>query len=119
MVESENKFDTIDIVTDINELIAQTEVTQYFKNNKNSPIELQMTIPKLANNNLTRFEMTMRNQKVISKLIENGKAPKVAITAVSRKILLTAMGVLKNQKPFDPNWAEKTREEYAKNLKVA
>ena len=52
-------------------------------------------------------------------LLQRGKLKKVAITAVSRKILLTAMGVLKNQKPFDPNWAEKTREEYAKNLKVA
>ena len=83
MVESENKFDTIDIVTDINELIVQTEVTQYFKNTKNSPIELQMTIPKLANNNLTRFEMTMRNQKVISKLIENGKAKEKYTDAIA------------------------------------
>ena len=83
MVDSENKFDTIDIVTDINELIVQTEVTQYFKNTKNSPIELQMTIPKLANNNLTRFEMTMKNQKVISKLIENGKAKEKYTDAIA------------------------------------
>ena len=74
MEELENKYDTINIITSINELIVQTEVTQCFKNTKSSPIELQMTIPKLANNNLTRFEMTMNNQKVISKIIENGKA---------------------------------------------
>lgn len=54
-----------------------------------------------------------------NRLVNKGKAKKLAITAVSRKILLTAMGVLKNQKPFDPNWSERTREEYAKNLKVA
>ena len=63
MEESESKFDTINIVTEINELIVQTEVTQYFKNTKNSPIELQMTIPKLSNNNLTRFEMIMKDKK--------------------------------------------------------
>ena len=74
MEELEDKFDTINVVTDINELIVQTEVTQYFKNTKTSPIELQMTIPKLSTNNLTRFEMTLGNKKLISKLIENNKA---------------------------------------------
>ena len=74
MEEVNDKFDTIYIITNINELIVQTEVTQYFKNTKNSPIELQMTIPKLSNNNLTKFEMTKRDQKVISKLIEKRKA---------------------------------------------
>ncbi len=54
-----------------------------------------------------------------NRLVERGKLKKVAIIAVSRKILLTAMGILKNQKPFDPAWAEKTREEYEKNLKAA
>ena len=36
-----------------------------------------------------------------------------------RKMLLTAMGVLRNQQPFDPNWAIKTKETYLQNLKVA
>ena len=74
MEEPENKFDTINIVTDINELIVQTEVTQYFKNTKSFAIELQMTIPKLSSNNITRFEMTLGNKRVISKLIEKNKA---------------------------------------------
>ena len=52
-------------------------------------------------------------------LVEKGKAKKIALTAVSRKVLLNAMGVLKNQKPFDKNWAIKTNEDYLKNLKVA
>lgn len=52
-------------------------------------------------------------------LIEKGKPKKIAITAVMRKILLTSMGVLKNQQPFDPDWAEKTRAKYLKNLNVA
>ena len=74
MEELDNKFDTINLVTNINELMAQTEVTQYFKNTKNTPIELEMIIPKLSNINLTRFEMTLQNKKVVSKLIENNKA---------------------------------------------
>ena len=48
------------------------------------------------------------------RLLSNGKPKKVAITAVMRKILLTAIGVLKNQEPFDPNWAKKKQEEYLK-----
>ena len=83
MEEPENKYDTINLVTYINELIVQTEVTQYFKNTKSSPIELQMTIPKLSNTTLTRFEMIMNNKKVISKLIENGKAKEKYTDAIA------------------------------------
>lgn len=54
-----------------------------------------------------------------SSLIEKGKPKKLAVTAVMRKILLTSMGVLKNQQPFDPNWAEKTRTKYLENSNVA
>ena len=52
-----------------------------------------------------------------NRLVNKGKAPKLAITAVSRKILLTAMGVLKNQQPFDKDWAEKRKQEYLEKLK--
>lgn len=52
-------------------------------------------------------------------LIEKGKPKKLAVTAVMRKILLTSMGVFKNQQPFDPNWAEKIRTKYLENLKMA
>ena len=65
MKDFDRKYNTINLVSNINELIIQTEVTQYFKNTKQSPIELQMIIPKLSNSNLTKFEMTMGNQKII------------------------------------------------------
>ena len=52
-------------------------------------------------------------------LLEQGKPKKVAIVAVMRKMLLTAMGVLKNQEPFDPNWAQKVQQRYQEKLKVA
>ena len=83
MENKENKFDTINLVTYINELIVKTEVTQYFKNTKQSPIELQMAIPKLLSNNLTKFEMTMKDQKAVSKLIENSKAKEKYTDAIT------------------------------------
>jgi transposase len=52
-------------------------------------------------------------------LLENGKPKKVAITATMRKILLTAGGVLRTKKPFDPNWSKKVQVNYQKNLKIA
>lgn len=52
-------------------------------------------------------------------LVEKGKPKKIAVIAVMRKILLTAMGVLRNQQPFDPYWAEKARKKYLENLKIA
>lgn len=47
------------------------------------------------------------------RLINNGKPKKVAIVAVMRKILLISMGVLKNQQPFDPNWAKRIQKEHS------
>ena len=41
------------------------------------------------------------------RLISNGKSKMVALVAVMRKILVTAVGVLRNSAPFDPNWAQK------------
>ena len=74
MSESADKINTINIITHINELMSQTEVTQYFKNTKKNPIELEMVIPKLSNCNITRFEMIKNNKKVVSKLLEKEKA---------------------------------------------
>lgn len=52
-------------------------------------------------------------------LLEQGKPKKVAVVAVMRKMLLTAMGVLKTQKPFDPKWAQKVQAKYLEKLNVA
>ena len=43
MSENIDKLNTINIIVHINELICQTEVTQYFKNTKKNPIELEIT----------------------------------------------------------------------------
>lgn len=52
-------------------------------------------------------------------LLDKGKPKKVAVVAVMRKMLLTAMGVLKNQQPFDPQWAKNVQAKYQEKLIAA
>ena len=63
MSENTQKLNSIQIITHVNELICQTEVTQYFKNTKKNPIELEIVIPQLSNSNITRFEMIKNKKK--------------------------------------------------------
>jgi hypothetical protein len=74
MEESSEKYNTVIINTYINELMSQTEVIQYFKNVINTPVELQIMIPQISDINITRFEMTKKDKKVVSKLLEKEKA---------------------------------------------
>ena len=43
-------------------------------------------------------------KKMYNKLLAKGKAKKLAIAAVMRKLLVLAYGVLKSREPFDPNY---------------
>lgn len=58
----------------------------------------------------------MRKNSVLSefyqRLVKSGKPKKVALIAVMRKLLVIAIGVLRNDKPFDPNWAKSQQEKY-------
>ena len=74
MEESSEKYNTVIINTYINELMSQIEVIQYFKNVINTPVELQIMIPQISDINITRFEMTKKDKKVVSKLLEKEKA---------------------------------------------
>ena len=65
MEDNINKQDTINIITHINELISQTEVTQYFKNTKKIPIELEIVLPIIDNINITKFEVIKDSKKEI------------------------------------------------------
>ena len=69
-----DKYNTVNIISNINEIMGQTQIIQYYKNSSKSPIELLMEIPELNNCSLTRFEMTLKNKKVISKILEKEKA---------------------------------------------
>ena len=74
MFEIFEKFNTIDITVHLNEVICQTEITQYFKNYQKNPIELEIELPKLFDCNITKFEMIKNNKKVVSQLLEKEKA---------------------------------------------
>lgn len=50
-------------------------------------------------------------RKYYDRLLAKGKPKKVALTAVMRKMLATASGVLKSGKPFNPNWVSENYEE--------
>ena len=76
MIINIEKENTINIVTHINELVSQTEVTQSFKNTRKTPIELEIIIPQLTNCNITRFEMIKNDKKIVSKLLEKEKKKK-------------------------------------------
>ena len=69
-----DKYKTVNLICNINEVMGQIEIIQYYKNTSKSPIELLMEIPELTSCSLTRFEMTLNNQKVISKILEKEKA---------------------------------------------
>ena len=60
----------VNIITHINEIMSQTEVTLYFKNPHSHPIELEMVIPQLGNCTIIKFEMIKNNKRIVSKLLE-------------------------------------------------
>lgn len=69
----DDKYKTVKIISHINEILTQTEITQFYKNTSKSPIELLIEIPELTNSNITKFEMTLDEKKIISKIIEKEK----------------------------------------------
>jgi hypothetical protein len=82
-ITDETTSDIIIIISHINELICQTEVIQYFKNNEDSPIELEMIIPQLSNCFITKFEIVKDNKLIISRLLEKEKAKEKYTDAIS------------------------------------
>ena len=54
-----------------------------------------------------------------NRLRKNGKTHRQAQVAVMRKMLYVACGVLKNQTPFDKDWAKKTQKSYLESLNIA
>ena len=68
------KYNTVKIHSHINEVMVLSEVTQYFKNNSNFPIELSIELSELTNCIITKFEMILDDQKIVSKILEKEKA---------------------------------------------
>ncbi len=70
----ENKYETTTMNVKINEVYAETEIIQYYKNTLKSSIELSIKLPILKNCQINKFVMTMDNKVVISKVLEKEKA---------------------------------------------
>lgn len=47
------------------------------------------------------------------RLLSRGKIKMIALVAIMRKLLVLAIGVLRNNKPFDPNWAIIQQQKFA------
>ncbi len=72
----DDKYKTVKIISHINEILTQTEITQFYKNTSKSPIELLIEISELTNSNITKFEMTLDEKKIIQKSLKRKKEKK-------------------------------------------
>ena len=68
--ENEKAEDTIYIKSSINEVFARTEVLQYFKNTLDMTIELSVSFPMKKEISLSKFEVTIGDKKVSSKIMK-------------------------------------------------
>jgi len=68
--DEKEREDTIYLKSNINEVYASTEVTQYFINPLNNPIELIISFPIIEEISLNKFIIRVGEKKVIS---SNGK----------------------------------------------
>ena len=68
--ENEKAEDTIYIKSSINEVFASTEVLQYFKNTLDTTIELSVSFPMKKEISLSKFEVTIGDKKVSSKIMK-------------------------------------------------
>ena len=78
-----DKYNSVKIHSQINEVMILTEVTQYFKNNSKSPMELSIGLPELRNCTITKFEMLLDQQKIVSIIFEKEKAEEKYSDAIS------------------------------------
>ncbi len=72
--EEENKEETIYIESKVNEFYAVTQITQYYKNNNNKPIELSITYPLRKEINFKKFTISINGKKSVSRIFDKEKA---------------------------------------------
>ena len=72
--EEESKEETIYIESNVNEFYGITQVTQYYKNNNNKPVELSILYPLRKEINFRKFSININGKKSFSKILEKEKA---------------------------------------------
>jgi len=99
----ENKEDKIYLNSNINEVFASTELIQYFKNPLDSPIELQIQFPIKENINLSKFEITIKNKTIISKILSKEKAEEKYSDAIAQGNTAIISNYSKSFKSYNVN----------------
>ena len=64
----------VEIQTELNEFYAKTNITQYYVNHSNEPVELTLKFPYSSDIQFSKFTLEMNDKKVISKVIDKEKA---------------------------------------------
>ena len=72
--EEENKEETIYIESTVNEFYAITKVKQYYKNNNNKPVELNVIYPLKREINFKKFSIDINGKKAYSRIFDKEKA---------------------------------------------
>ena len=97
--EEENKEDTIYIESNVNEFYAVTQVTQYYKNNNNKPVELTITYPLKREINFKKFTVNVNGKKSVSRIFDKEKANEKYSDAVASG----NVGVISKYAEEEPN----------------
>ena len=97
--EEENKEETIYIQSDVNEFYAITQITQYYKNNNNKPIELNIIYPLRKEINFRKFSIKINGKKSVSKIFEKEKANEKYSDAIASGNI----GIISKYAEEDPN----------------
>ena len=97
--EEENKEEIIYIQSDVNEFYAVTQVTQYYKNNNNKPVELSILYPLRKEINFRKFSININGKKSFSRIFEKEKANEKYSDAVASGNI----GVISKYAEEEPN----------------
>ena len=99
VVEEESKEETIYIESNVNEFYAITQVTQYYKNNNNKPVELSIIYPLRKEINFKKFTINIDGKKSFSKIFEKEKANEKYSDALASG----NVGIISKYAEEDPN----------------
>ena len=80
-----NKINIVLIETELNEFYAKTNITQFYQNTLNSPIELILRFPYNSNVQFSKFNLELNDNKIISKVIDKEKAEEKYNDAIANK----------------------------------
>ena len=97
--EEENKEETIYIESTVNELYAITKVKQYYKNNNNKPVELNVIYPLKREINFKKFNIDINGKKAYSRIFDKEKAEEKYSDAIASG----NVGIMSNYVEKEPN----------------